>query len=119
MGDQRLTSLDGIAVFLTGLVAAGLFAFPFAVGRHFGAMFADFGSAPLPPLTGLAVSVWFPCALGAMVAGGPVLACIPAVPLAYRRRVLVAAFVLGCVSVGVCVVGVYLPLFELADKIKP
>jgi hypothetical protein len=118
MRDQRLTALDGIAVFLTGLLAAGLVAFPFAVGRSFERLFADFGATSPPALTRLVLSVWFPCALGALVAGGPVLACIPAVPLVYRRRVLVAAFVLGCVSVGVCLVGLYLPVFALAEGIK-
>ncbi len=118
MRDERLGSLDGIAIFLTGVLAAALLAFPLVVAPAFRNMFADFGSGPLPLLTRWSLSGWFPGALGALVLSGPVLGCIPAVPLRYRRRVLVATFVVGCASVALCVTGVYLPVFELAGKIK-
>jgi hypothetical protein len=118
MHREHLTSLDGIAVFLTGLLTAFLMAFPFLVAPVFAGMVRDFGAASLPALTTLVLSRWFPVALGALTASGPVLGCIPAIPLAHRRRVLVAAFVCGSAAVGVCLVGLYEPIFELVGKIK-
>jgi hypothetical protein len=116
---EELSALDGIAVATTSLQAAFLCAFPWLAGRFFQSMFADIGTAsPLPLLTRLAVTVWFPVTLGATTASGPVLGCIPAVPLAIRRRTLIAAFVFGCAAIGACLVGLYLPIFELAGKIK-
>jgi hypothetical protein len=115
---RRLTALDGIAVFLTGLLAAFLVAFPFVVAPSFAGMFRDFGAASLPVLTQLVLSRWFPVALGASTAGGPVLASFAAIPLAHRRRLLVAAFVFGTAAVGVCMAGLYEPIFELAGKIR-
>jgi hypothetical protein len=116
---EELSALDGIAVVITGLQAAFLFVFPWLVGRSFQNMFADFGMAsPLPLLTRLALTVWFPMTLGATTATGPVLGAIPAVPLTIRRRALIAAFVFGCAAIGACLVGLYLPIFDLAGKIK-
>jgi hypothetical protein len=31
---------------------------------------------------------------------------------------MIAAFTFGCAALGACVVGVYLPIFELAGSIK-
>lgn len=118
MPDERLTALDGIAVALTGLLATVLFAFPYLVGRHFRLMFDDFGTASLPALTNLALSTWFPSVLGAVTAIGPAVAGIPSISLARRRRVVVAAFVFGCAAFAMCLVGMYLPIFDLADNIK-
>jgi type II secretory pathway component PulF len=118
MRDARLTTLDVIAVLLTGLVSATLVAFPHVVAPRYREMFADFGAAPLPALTRLVLSTWFPTALGAATATGPILGCIPAIPLTFRRIALVAAFVLGLASFAVCLVGLYLPIFALADSIK-
>jgi hypothetical protein len=118
MRDERLTALDGIAVLLTGLLTAILAAFPFLVAPSFARMFRDFGGAALPVLTRLVLSQWFPLTLAATTAVGPVLACIPKVPLRARRWALVAAFAFGCAAVGVCWTGLYQPIFALAGKIK-
>jgi hypothetical protein len=119
MRDERLTALDGIALFLTGLLASVLFAFPYVVGPSFRVMFDEFcRKDALPPLTNLALSVWFPSVLGAVTASGPAFCGISSISLAYRRGVLVAAFVFGCAALAVCLVGMYLPIFELAGKIK-
>jgi hypothetical protein len=84
---EDLTALDGIAVVVTGLQAGLLFAFPWLAERFFQSMFAEMGfNTPMPLLTRLVLTVWFPVSLGATTAVGPVLACIPAVPLRVRRR---------------------------------
>jgi hypothetical protein len=115
MRDERLTAGDGIAVVITAAQAVLLLAFPFLVARPFNLMFRDMGfNQPFPLLTRLALSAWFPMSLGATTAIGPVLACIPAVPLVHRRRTLVGAFVFGCAAIGACIAGMYLPVFDLA-----
>ncbi len=119
MRDERLGALDGIALFLTGLLTACILAFPFLVAPSFAAMFRDFGGFnSLPALTKLVLTRWFPLTLGATAAIGPVLACVPSIPAVHRRWVLVASFVFGCAAMGVCVVGMYAPIFALAGAIK-
>jgi type II secretory pathway component PulF len=116
--DDRLTALDGIGVVLDGLLAAALIAFPHVVTPRFEAMFNEFGSGPLPVLTRLALAMWFPTALGAAPATGLVLGCIPAVPRAVRRSALVVGFVVGLFALAACLVGMYLPIYDLAGSIK-
>jgi hypothetical protein len=119
MQREGLTALDGIAVVITGFQAAVLFAFPW-LAEGFVRMLSEFcRKDPFPSLTVLAMTVWFPVMLGATAAIGPVLGCIPAVPVRVRRRVLIAAFAFGCAALGVCVMGLYLPLFEMSGKINP
>jgi hypothetical protein len=119
MRERQFTALDGIAVFLTGLLAAFLVAFAFVIAPRFQAMFSDFGAKDaLPPLTRLTLSRWFPLALGASTAAGPVLALMPSIPMVQRRWFLVAAFVFGFAAIGTCWVGMYQPIFDLAVKIE-
>jgi hypothetical protein len=118
MRDAPVTALDGIAVLLTALLAAVLVAFPFVVAPHYEAMFRDFGASPLPPLTRLVLSARIPIGLGATTATSAVLGCVPAIPRGVRRGVIVGAFVIGCAGIAVCLVGLYLPIFRLADSIQ-
>jgi hypothetical protein len=119
MRDEHLTAGDGIAMIITGMQAALLLAFPWVVGWRFEQMFLEFGATTgLPLLTRLALSIWFPVSLGAATALGPVLGCISAVPLRHRRAALVATFVFGWAALGVCMTGVYVPIFGLAGRIK-
>ena len=41
-----------------------------------------------------------------------------AVPLPRRRAFVVGAFVLGGVGFGLCLVGIYLPIFAIAAALK-
>jgi len=97
--------------------ALGLFAFPI-MGSSFAAMFRDFGNAQLPALTQLVITGWFPPILGLLVAGATARGLRGAMPLVQRRLWILGAMVLAGVSIGVCVVGVYLPIFTLAGNIK-
>ncbi len=118
MREEQLTALDGIAAFLTAVLVALLVLVAFVVAPSFHGMFSEFGNVALPPLTRLVLSRWFPLALAASTAAGPVLAFVPAIPVVWRRRVLVAAFVFGFAALGVCLLGLYQPIFELTGKIK-
>lgn len=112
-----LTALDWIAIVVTGLLALGLLSFP-VVGAQYRAMYADFGSQPLPLLTRLAVSLWFPPLLGALVAAAVAIAVARGVSLGTRRGLVVGAFILGAICLASCWVAVYLPIFQLAGQIR-
>ncbi len=116
-GLEALTVLDGIGIFLTGLLALGLLAFP-VVGARYQAMYADFGSQALPLLSRLAMSLWFPPMLGVLVAAAVAVALTRRASLGVRRGLVVGAFVLGAVCLATCWVAVYLPIFQLAGQIR-
>ena len=115
---QRFTVLDWLGTVVAGFSAVGLLLFPVA-GRSFGSMFRDLGSGShLPTLTTLAISGWFPMLLGLLVGTGVVVGVRPTVPLARRRILIVGAFVLGGIGFGLCLVGVYLPIFAIAGAVR-
>ncbi len=112
---KPLGLLDWVGV-IAALVAASLVAlFPI---QSFVTMFQDLGG-PLPAVTRLVLQPWSRIALllptvaaSAMVAGAR------ARRTAWRPW-LVASIVMGFLAFGFCVVAMYLPIFQLADKIKP
>ena len=82
-------------------------------------MFRDLGSANhLPTLTRLVISGWLPVILGLFVVSGVVVGVRGPIPLSGRRTLIVLAFVIGGVGFAVCLVGLYLPIFAVADAIK-
>ena len=96
----------------------GCLNFPIA-GRSFAGMFEDMGSrATLPLLTRLATSAWFPLVLALPVAAFLVFGRQACRPLQRRRAWVVGAFVLGGFAFGLCLVGVYLPVFAVAGAVK-
>jgi hypothetical protein len=112
-----LTVLDWIGVFLTILVGLDLLAFP-VIGARYQALYADFGSHGLPLLTRLAVSLWFPPMVGALVAAAIAVGLTRRFALRARRSLVAVAFVLGAICLALCWVGVYLPIFQLAGQIR-
>ena len=115
---ERFTVLDRLAVVMAGFNLLGLLLFPIA-GRSFAGMFEDLGSrANLPLLTRLATSTWFPLALALPVAASLVIGLQARRPLPRRRAWVVGAFVLGGLAFGLCVVGMYLPIFAIAGALK-
>jgi hypothetical protein len=115
---KPFTILDWGGTVVAGFSAVGLLSFP-VVGRSFAAVFRDFGDAErLPALTRLAISGWFPIALGLVVGTGVTLGVRQASDLGRRRAWIVGAFVVGAAGFALCLVGVYLPIFALAGAIK-
>jgi hypothetical protein len=113
------TVLDWIGALFAGKAVIGLLAFWFVAGRSFESTFRDLGSAEqLPMLTRIVISSWFPTTVGLIAAVGLALGIRPGAALRRRRAWIVGAFVLGGAGLGLCVVGAYLPVFELAGKIK-
>jgi hypothetical protein len=119
--NKELTALDSIAVVLTATEAAVLFAFPWTWGQSFQRLFAEFGVgvASLPLLTRLVLTAWFPLLLGALTTAGTMIGSIPIVPLSLstRRWALVGTFAFGGAALGLCLVGLYVPMFSLAERI--
>lgn len=108
-----LTAGDWIGVILVGLCALFCFQFPFFVGPAFAKMYADFGST-LPALSELILTTWFPLMVGLNPASVAFYAVAGEHPLKRRRALIVAAFVLGVIAVGVLLVGAYQPVFAVA-----
>lgn len=110
------TALDWIAVVLVGLLALALLVAQVAVTPAFGKMYADFEAA-LPFITRLVVSGWF-ALLGAMLPLALLVAgVVSGGTLAFRRTLVVAAFVLGLLAVGIYGFGLYAPLRQLATDV--
>ena len=114
---QDFTTLDWIGTLIAATTALGLLVFPIAA-QSFATMFREFGSRDLPALTRLALSWWFPVVLALPVIATFGLGLRGSAPIQHRRAWVVVAFVLGCFGIGICLVGVYLPIFSLAGSIK-
>jgi type II secretory pathway component PulF len=106
-----------VAILAIELLAIALLAFVWVPAMK--AMFDDFGrSTPLPLLTRVVMGWWWPTAWIA------VLLALTAVAMlgvrAERRRVVVlaVAMVLGAAQPMLTWWGMYLPIFELAGKIR-
>ncbi len=114
---QHLTALDWIAVAGVGAGALFCFQFPFLIAPRFAKMFADFGG-PLPDLTQLGMTIWFPLLLGLNPASVAIHALSGKHSLGKRRLLIVAAFLMALVASGLCLAAMYMPIFALAGKIK-
>ncbi len=116
---EPFTVLDRIGTGITVFPVAALLFFHALAGRAFAQMFRDFGAlGALPPLTALSISWWFPAVLGLAPLGALVRGVLAGTPVPERRTWIVGAFLMACVGLAVCTAGVYLPIFDLAGKIK-
>jgi hypothetical protein len=114
---QEFTVLDWIGTIVAGMAALSLLTFPVA-GQSFATMFREFGSRNLPALTQLAISIWFPVVRALPAIGAMGLGLRGSSPIQHRRAWVVAAFLLACLGLGVCLAGAYMPIFSLAGAIK-
>jgi hypothetical protein len=94
-----------------------LLSFHWTVAMSFGRMFNEFGNSTetLPPFTRIALSPWCPLSLGLVVLG---LAVAGARPKRWLPAAHVASITLGLVGLACLVCGLYLPIFDLAGKIR-
>jgi hypothetical protein len=113
---EPLTAFDWIGVLASSMTVLVLLALPLWA-RAWERTFREFGSE-LPLLTRLVLSWWFPPLLGlcAVLAIGQGLR--PRQRIGLRRMWIAGAFAIGAFAIGVCLVGLYLPIFEIAGKIK-
>src|SRR6266496_1059749 len=100
---QRFTTLDWIGAVVAGFASLGLLFFPVA-GRAFSSMYRDFGAAPLPSLTRLSLSSWFPVTLGLISITGLFLG-LRGLELPRRRRWVIGAFAVAGIGFAVCLIG--------------
>ncbi len=112
-----LTLADWFGVASTALAASPLFAVPWTVGVALHDMYAEFGGE-LPVLTQWVLSGWFAplCGLVTFVTLG--LAVVAPVRLAVRRLVVIASFGWVMTAGGMILIGLYLPMFSLAENIS-
>ena len=116
MARAKLDVIDWVMAPAAALPALALFGFPL-VALRFAAMFADMGSGSLPGATRLALVPWFSIGAGLAVCAGITLSMF-ARGAVIRRIALACVFVLGASTLAFCVVAMYLPMFELAGKIR-
>jgi hypothetical protein len=116
---QAFTTLDWIGAILAVGLSLALLIFPFAWGRSVALTFEDLNAAQLPSLTTLVLSQWFAPLLGTSAAVGTVVGgASKTVPIGRRRACVVAGFLVALIGFTVCLVGAYLPMFEIAGAIK-
>ncbi len=113
--EHAFTVLDWIGAIVTAFAIVGLVSLS-AYGGAFRGMYADFGDVALPALTTVVMKPFVPPLLG-VVAALPLALAARRAPIRARRLAVVAAFVLACAFAAVCLVGLYMPMFELAGSI--
>ena len=113
----RLTVLDWIGAVVASSGVLFCLQFPMAAPA-FKKMFAEFGG-PLPVITQLGLTWWFPVTLGLIPLSVLFVALLrPNTTIGRRRALIVAAFGFSFVSSGVCVFAMYAPIFAIAGAIK-
>ncbi len=116
---EPLTVLDRIGIGLTVFPLAALLFFRPLAGRAFEEMFRQIGTlGGLPAITRLALTWWFPVVVGLAPLGALLRGLMAGVPVPQRRTWVIGAFFMACIGLAICVYGVYLPIFDLAGKIK-
>lgn len=113
-----LSALDWIGTVIAGFAVVALLVFPVVVAPTFESMFRDFGGE-VPGLTRMVLSTGFAPALALLP-----LACLVTAfgfrrtaAIRERRTLIAFAFLLSLTAKTLCVVGLCLPIFELADTI--
>jgi hypothetical protein len=114
---EPFTALDWIAVALTLMVAMGIVVLVVGIAPAFAGMYADFGAADaLPALTRFVLSP-AAAALG-LVPSALAGAGLRARPIAVRRGFVVVGFLVGLAMLGLCLVGLYMPIFAVTDAVR-
>lgn len=115
---SALSALDWIAAGLGLLLAGVLVVFAVVHIPRFRGMFADVG-AELPWVTRVVLSAWPPLLVSALAVGLTIAGlALTHHALGLRRALLVAAFFVPLLGLGLCLAGVYLPIFQLAGAVR-
>lgn len=115
---SALSALDWIAAGLGLLLAVGLIGFAFVSIPSFRGMFADLGGE-LPWVTRAVLSAWPPLLFSALAVGLTIAGlALTRHAIALRRALLVAGFFVPLLGLGLCLAGVYLPIFRVAGAIR-
>ncbi|HQY61302.1 MAG TPA: hypothetical protein PK141_07905 [Polyangiaceae bacterium] len=112
----RLTGLDWALTLVAGNTSVFLLGFSLVAGQRLGAMTSD--PARLSWLTSLALRWYVPTGAGLAV-GLLLLSGLFAPTTSGRRPRLVGAATAGTLLCGLCVLGLYLPILQLAGRATP
>jgi type II secretory pathway component PulF len=115
--EGELTGIDWFRMVIASLGVMFCCRFALSIGPRFQKLLADFGSE-LPALTRLVLVPWFPLLLGLIPALMVALALAGKPSLRVRRRLIVGALFLSLSASGLCVYGMFSPIFALAEAIK-
>ncbi|HVG60466.1 MAG TPA: hypothetical protein VNA24_18050 [Hyalangium sp.] len=115
--EGELTGIDWFRVVIASLGVMFCCRFALSTGPRFQKLLADFGGKP-PALTQLVIMPWFPLLLGLIPALMVALALAGKPSLGVRRGLIVGALVLSLSASGLCVYGIFSPIFVLAEAIK-
>jgi hypothetical protein len=115
--EGELTELDWLSAAIASLGAMFCCLVALYIGPRFQKMFADFGSE-LPALTRLALMPWFPLLLGLIPVLMIALALVGKTSLGVRRGLIVGALFLSLSASGLCLYGIYGPIFVVARAFK-
>lgn len=115
--EGELTGIDWFRVVIASLGVMFCCQFALSIGPRFQKLFEDFGGE-LPVLTRLALMPWFPLLLGLIPALMVALALVGKTSLGVRRGLIVGALFLSLSASGLCLYGIYSPIFVIAEGIK-
>ncbi len=115
----ELASFDWIAVGLVGLMAAGMLVAPAVVTPYYRSMYEEFVTKldQLPSVTIFVMSTWFPMVSALFPLGLLVVALSGKRHLYLRRFLIVGAFFIGLAFAGLYSLGLYAPIFAIANAV--
>ena len=114
--EGALTGIDWFRLVIASLGV--MFCCQFAlIGPRFQKQLADFGGE-IPAITQLVLMPWFPLLLGLIPALMLALALAGKPSLGVRRRLIVGALFLSLSASGLCLYGIYSPIFGILGAIK-
>jgi hypothetical protein len=115
--EGELAGLDWLSAALASLGATFCCLLALYLGPRFQKIFADVGGE-LPALTQLAFMPWFPLVLGVIPALMIALALVAKTSLGIRRGLIVGAMVLSLSASGLCLYGIYGPIFAARELVR-
>jgi hypothetical protein len=115
--EEELTLLDWLGAAIASLGTMFCCLFALFIGPRFKKLLEDFGGE-FPPITLLVLMPWFPLLLGLIPALMVALALVGNTSWGVRRGLIVGASFLSLLASGLCLYGIYSPIFAAAMGIK-
>ena len=114
---NKFTILDWIGIFYVVIHIIALFVIP-KITPFFKEMYISFGEA-LPALTSVVITPWFSIILGIICVSIFSLQWHKSIKISINRRraVIVLSFFISGAALSLCVVGFYLPIFDMAGAV--
>jgi hypothetical protein len=115
--EDELTSSDWVAAVVASLGTMFCCEVALSIGPRFKKLFEGFGGE-MPVLTQLVCMPWFPLLFGLTSACMVAVALVGKTSLGFRRGLIVGASFISLSASALCLHGLYIPIFAIADAIK-